>query len=1017
MISKLKQISTMMFIVGVTTSLSLVHAQTKTKAAKKKELIEELKNGNIPTVIREELMLVDEDSAAFKEFHTLMTDLYIRLVGNEFAEKNPVRFVLTDDSSINAYRMSYTKPPVIGFNRGTFQKLDTLDQLAYILGHEITHLELANELGEGKNSKGEEFAADLRPLLLMQRAGLDPKEALTAQKLLKDITTLNFGNYIDPHGLPIHRISAVEKGLAFLDSKEGGLHRSPTKLPQEFRNATKGLTHVSYLEEKKSEKSFDAMSVTEQLDFLKSYLVDLEPEFHNRYREWHSILNDIAYDPKNIAHRTALDALADAVLDDPKYSNISASPYVELALMDGGKHRDRPKPIGRLRKIRNLIKAFTESSSREDAEKNAIALLAALQAEPYAGLEQFNWSTFKIPNLDKDPQAEASWNQFIPWAKADSSKNILRALWTLGIEDPRLYPLMDLPLATELFEASAKTLANHGRFFEAVEVEYDGTFSKLKRRETIESRRAIVLSDLQTRDFDRLLQEAFEGNEEAKNALRTLLRKQFSLIDDRLQRIVYEAHYEKDPALLARMKELQDMRPELVGLEYFDKDMDFFLKLNQAALSIPRWSFEKGDATAQTKYFAQLEHIFKNQSVWIAAIQKIIGENNNRSAELKSKLVDYFRENARILRTDEPLFKFFIDIPDSWMNTEEKIEALRDSETLIVQQNRFSHWPDLSIITKFRNLLGYTAPQSFKELMTAIEKLKTKEHNALTNQLKFIEFFLYFQNRPLGNEPWEKIIGEIDVVTVEQYLNDVFSPALRNFQKKLYTHVKGKRKWPTDIGEKIRIWKLYSSNDLFDANNIQRLSVLKEILAQVEEQSDLDQRISVIEELLFGTQIEDFSLRDRAYEIWVAAQAQKLGIDDRSPAYDKKIKSLISTIQPRSDAITRLALFSRLADRIEAQRDVAFELEKGIVIRTREKLESTHINGIMTETFLTLAKNEPKFRTDLIHFLTEPISDEALRSLRITIKRNPSPTLLSPSCIKIFGPPQCLSERHFWKKF
>ncbi len=113
-------------------------------------------------------------------------------------KKTPVTFVLSDTDAPNAFFAHVFHPknkprrhsdetiryiknplptPVICITRGLVEMVDNLDQLDFILGHELTHM-LMRDFGIRHNSKGEEEIADLHAVDLIYDAGGDPKQAL-----------------------------------------------------------------------------------------------------------------------------------------------------------------------------------------------------------------------------------------------------------------------------------------------------------------------------------------------------------------------------------------------------------------------------------------------------------------------------------------------------------------------------------------------------------------------------------------------------------------------------------------------------------------------------------------------------------------------------------------------------------------------------------------------------------------------------------------------------------------------
>lgn len=113
-------------------------------------------------------------------------------------DKTPITFVLSDTDEPNAFFAPLFNPekkprrddyktiryirnplptPVICITRGLLEMVETLDQLDFILGHELTHWMMRMK-GIRHNSKGEEGVADLHAVDLMYDAGGDPKQAL-----------------------------------------------------------------------------------------------------------------------------------------------------------------------------------------------------------------------------------------------------------------------------------------------------------------------------------------------------------------------------------------------------------------------------------------------------------------------------------------------------------------------------------------------------------------------------------------------------------------------------------------------------------------------------------------------------------------------------------------------------------------------------------------------------------------------------------------------------------------------
>ena len=143
--------------------------------------------------------IVDNRSAEGQRIHKFLFGRAQKLAGKciDF-NANPVTFVLSDEDTPNAFFCDIFDPekaprpsdyetpryvrnpletPVIAVTSGLIDMVDSIDELDYVLGHELTHM-LMRGYGIEHNSKGEEEIADLHAVDLVYDAGSDPKQAL-----------------------------------------------------------------------------------------------------------------------------------------------------------------------------------------------------------------------------------------------------------------------------------------------------------------------------------------------------------------------------------------------------------------------------------------------------------------------------------------------------------------------------------------------------------------------------------------------------------------------------------------------------------------------------------------------------------------------------------------------------------------------------------------------------------------------------------------------------------------------
>jgi predicted Zn-dependent protease len=200
------------------------------------KMAEVLKDGTfdpseLPDLFSENERIVAPMSDSGRIFQLYMERLARKLLPDLPLDDHPIYFYISDKPEQNAYVFASHNPSVMVFTKGLLESFSNEDELAYVLGHELNHLKLTQELGAGENSKLEEYISDNRPLAWMHRAGYDARAALEFTKRQAHIpVTRHWGHYLDVHGLPEFRASVVEKSLALLDKYVGGLHQRPTPI-------------------------------------------------------------------------------------------------------------------------------------------------------------------------------------------------------------------------------------------------------------------------------------------------------------------------------------------------------------------------------------------------------------------------------------------------------------------------------------------------------------------------------------------------------------------------------------------------------------------------------------------------------------------------------------------------------------------------------------------------------------------------------------------------------------------
>lgn len=114
---------------------------------------------------------------------------------NHLEKRIPIQ-VLRDAKIVNAFSYRYDKLVVV--STGILAYIDNDDELAYLLGHEMTH-SLDSYGGPGRwlsmtmNSRQYEYKADLNGVDMMVKAGYNPIAAITLLNKIVPESPLDFG--------------------------------------------------------------------------------------------------------------------------------------------------------------------------------------------------------------------------------------------------------------------------------------------------------------------------------------------------------------------------------------------------------------------------------------------------------------------------------------------------------------------------------------------------------------------------------------------------------------------------------------------------------------------------------------------------------------------------------------------------------------------------------------------------------------------------------------------------------
>lgn len=155
---------------------------------------DEISDANVNVDLLNDYRLINPESSVGKSFHSYVYGIAERLFDNKPEQKavfneNEFLFCLRDSKDNSAARIINAEYPmdvadlsgnrfVVMFNKDMLGKLESDDEIAFVLGHELSHVFYRQDkCGIRELHPNEEAACDLNSFKLMHAAGMDLKAA------------------------------------------------------------------------------------------------------------------------------------------------------------------------------------------------------------------------------------------------------------------------------------------------------------------------------------------------------------------------------------------------------------------------------------------------------------------------------------------------------------------------------------------------------------------------------------------------------------------------------------------------------------------------------------------------------------------------------------------------------------------------------------------------------------------------------------------------------------------------
>ncbi len=1016
---------------------------------------------NIPRFIENEL-ITDPTSREGEQFQSYMHGLSEQLLKRETWRPNaPVHYLLSNSDQQNAYVIPNDKINILVLSKGLLKFLKNKDELAFIVGHELGHIRIRDKLGTTRVTKGEEAAADVMQIPWLHQAGLNPLAGANVMaRFWKQHENSKRRHGYDPDVLlalvdehpnaalrPTTISNAVQgyaraKGItAGFDPKENEDFALKPK-DKQLSEIAKKAKPASYFAKLSHEANYAKMSATQQLEFIRDHVDDVEEGFlpETRAQGILELLEACECNGRNIEHQALGKEILTRLVERPDAFNKCYGTVVINTL-----DQDDSIPVEQLGHVSDAMNRVINASSKEDLKQATTVLMQFIDTHPKLALQSLEWPAFELPTNQQilDPRNYSGvplpWNKHIEWANElaqTGDSNAQRALFRMGVEDKRLFDSMEYEALREVVEGYQDLR------YPAVSIRGEAIQPKSGAHPLILSAPSGKnrLSSLHI-DFEKgkimnvlwgagvMMGDSMKAqhkwgpadyiDEQYKRALDAYLAKEVEHIGERsvdrwpTERVVKDFKGWIAANILALG---EPDRKERKGPSDLLEEMEELPDLSD-------WK-EKSDKQIQEKQnlrSAKLDKLKLNYEQLVEGIKDALGTGDER---VKKDIRDFFFEDGKyslthVLSTNPDHYAWNVDNKKSHENDAFKspyisIEypiikfALEDKTGLFTDEDRFK------VATQFSGLqqdINWYQTQFFQNSDDTLD-------SALKNLRKLDKFFKIAEDMRAGRYEGIKRAAEPYIAIIKNHIPQLgarlaalvkHAPQLTNSAlqgdttpsesvKDLITELEetlpDETKWPESAAELALLYKIGESQN-FITKQSQYKQLTTGIIKRLKDASSTEERLSGAQNLLLDGAVVNPTLRDAAIENWSEAILESLqsrnlgqnGLDDGTPAYADALKSYIGTLKERVPTALGMQMLATLADKLETQRELSFEMEKTFSI-TRADLERTDGQLKALEALMIVFARDKTNRFELINFLTASRSDDNIKKFGRAIRQH-----------------------------
>ncbi len=752
------------------------------KKAALKKINADLEKGIIPDYILEDGRIAGLQSNETKTFQTKMEAVTKRLFSSQYSSTlHNFRFIISDKDKPNAGVITKAKPPIIVFSKALIDLLETEDQLAAVLAHELTHQAIFDRIGKHGNSNPEETMSDVWAVHLLQKGGYNPHAMLEFMTKLRDLPEPDHERSIlrilDPHP-PINiRLRNIENALAIVEQKEK-LNSGRTAFDEDLRATVGKAAHETYLERRLRELDYAALSLDDKVKATSRLILDEYIEFSeihgHRNEEMQTHLKALCKDCRDTEQYDLLLPLYYALINiGPHLENHKATkmhtfisaiafsriPPLEVKtpltpeikedlIKQHQEHRQEERyPMGVFRDLHIAMNGFVNAKSFDDALPHARTINAYTAAydisRSYYLSRLHNLPDFSKLRHRQDIQkalaesqktgkpTEFSWNPHRRWGQSpkEGATEILQALHSFHIDDGMIpaarkrRALWPLPYGFSFnhcnYDLDDLTLDGDGHIL-GLRADYDRRFDYDENRNETAFRAS---ENALLRNLDKSAAEtlAYIDWSEMETDLWGFIEKHQALLKPQLS-IVNKGH-DFAAAFVEKLEELHDKDPK----KYAPHIRKFFDGYGQLQRAFGIGKNQKphpqslpgmiGAFHSETRYQGNTMGFRKDITKWVQSKQTYVTRKVSRDCQ-KGMFVDH--PYIRMMTKFAPLY---LDM--------RSIGMILDQTNIYCESPRKQDDVEKIFRVDIRALLGYEKPKTAQDLINTVKKLndaRNKEH-------------------------------------------------------------------------------------------------------------------------------------------------------------------------------------------------------------------------------------------------------------------------------------------------